>query len=107
MMAEPSEKSARDETDPLLACIDKGLDCFGKDVKLVIYWRLGHEFHMSKGAIPNDPEKFSSNLNEMFGACTKLVEKRIVMQLKERFGTLDLSNCDLTSAIKLASQSRR
>ena len=105
MSNESTDRSqARYQTDRLLSCIDRGLDCLGESVKPVIYWRLEHEYHISRKEIPIMPAKFSNNLKEMFGMGRKTVERKILEQLKVCYGTVNLSDCDFTSAIKLASR---
>jgi len=88
------------EMTRILEDIDRGLDFFGKGVKEVVYFKLNQSMKMERSDIVNEPEKFVSCLEEMFGIGSFRVEKSIMKEIANDFG-ID-HPVSLASAIKQA-----
>ena len=91
--------------DPLtriLDSIDRGLSVFGEDVKIAIYWILENEYKMRRRDSVIKPELFASSLRKVFGVGTKVVERKIVEQIRASFGIPTAAGEDLVSIINHA-----
>ena len=96
--------------DPLtriLDSIDRGLSDFGEDVKIAIYWRLENDYEMSRRDAVIKPELFASGLSKIFGVGAKVVERKIVAQIRASFGIPTAAGEDLVSIINHAKTMMR
>jgi len=70
----------------LLDAVDDGLNVLGENVRHLIYYHVGKEFHVSREEIPERLEAFHEALDSIFGAGAKIIERSIARSLYIRFG---------------------
>ncbi len=88
--------------DLVLSSIDRGLDTFGANVRIVIYYELQKLFGVSREEIPIKPEALTQTIEKIFGLGAQSVSRVILVKLEETTGIKDLSKHDLTQAIRTA-----
>lgn len=87
----------------ILACIDRGLDHLGENVKYVIYWHIENTFGLRKDKIPDSPEEFIRGLESMYGPGAKIIEKSMVREIVNEFG---IKANNFVEAIREAKKAR-
>lgn len=70
----------------LLEAIDEGLLTLGKSGREAIYFHLKNSYSLKKEEIPDKPEAFVKDLENLFGLGAEVVEKAIVKNLCLRLG---------------------
>ncbi len=70
----------------LLEAVDRGLMILGESVKQTLYFHLERMSPVQKKSIADNPQAFISNLEGIFGAGAKVIEKNIVEQLFSELG---------------------
>ncbi len=70
----------------LLIAVDYGLLALGENNKTAIYYHLKKSFRLEREKIPNDPEKFSQALHNIFGPGAEVIEKFVIKDLYSRLG---------------------
>ena len=83
----------------ILQYIDIGLDSFGENVRVVLYWKMERELGLMRENIPARPEIFVKSLQMMFGAGTRIVERTLIKEIKRSSGILNLPSDNLADAI--------
>src|SRR5271169_405367 len=96
------EKSAPYD-DQILACIDRGLDRVGPNVKYLVYWHLQKIGHVKRTDIPNHPENFVAGLRGLYRESAAGVEGAIVQEINISFGS-DFTTTQIVKAIDEARQ---
>ncbi len=99
------------DEEKILACVDEGIDVFGKTVKNVIYFRLKTLHNLDRKDIVRKPEIFSECLGGFFGERSFFVEQAIVASILGTFHLTDVSPTDnatraIVAARKLVQSSR-
>jgi len=89
--------------EQIVACIDRGLDRVGPNVKYLVYWHLQKIGHIKRTDIVVNPEKFVSGLRGLYKESAAGVERAIVQELNLSFG-LNYTPTQLVSAINEARQ---
>jgi hypothetical protein len=90
----------------VLSSIDSGLDTFGKNVRIVVYFELNKFFGVSRENIVLKPEALAQTIEKIFGLGAKPVNRVILTKLEETTGIRGLSDHDLTTAIRTAYHSQ-
>ena len=88
--------------DLFLSSIDRGLDTFGSNVRLVVYYELKNLFGITRDEIPLRPECFVKTIERLFGVGAKVVSRAIIKELEASSGVKDLSKKDLLTALRTA-----
>ena len=89
--------------DQIMACIDRGLDRVGPNVKNLVYWHLQKIGHIKRADIPNDPENFVAALRGLYRESAAGVERAIVQEINISF-ELVFSTTEIVKAIDGARQ---
>ena len=89
--------------EEVTACIDRGLDRVGPNVKHLVYWHLQKIGHINRTDIALNPENFVSALRGLYRESSAAVERAIIQELNASFD-LDFPPTHLTSAIAEARQ---
>jgi hypothetical protein len=89
--------------DQILACIDRGLDRVGPNVKYLVYWHLQKIGHLKRADIPNHSQKFVAALRGLYRESAICVERAIVQEINASFG-LTFSSTEIVKAIEQARQ---
>ena len=89
--------------DQVMACIDRGLDRVGPNVKYLVYWHLQKIGHIKRTDIPNNPESFVAALRGLYRESAVGVERAIVQEINISFG-LSFSTTEIVKAISEARQ---
>jgi len=85
------------------ACIDRGLERVGPNVKYLVYWHLQNVGHIKRSEIVAKPENFARALWGLYRESSAAVERAIIQELNSTFG-LDYPPTQLVSAITEASK---
>ena len=85
-----------------LSSIDRGLDVFGSNVRLVVYYELEKTFGISREDIPLKPDLFVETIDKLFSVGALTVSRAICKELEASSGIKDLSTKNLLSALKMA-----
>lgn len=80
----------------ILECIERGLDSFGQNVRLVLYWKMEQDLGLRRDDIPFKPELFAKSVEKMFGPGSRIVERVIAREIKRSSGVV---MDDMVSAI--------
>jgi hypothetical protein len=75
----------RASDEELLACIDRGLDKVGPNVKHLVFWHLDRVSHIRRADIPENPEKFLEGLRSLYRASAPAVERAILQEINSNF----------------------
>lgn len=89
--------------EEVTACIDRGLERVGPNVKHLVYWHLQKIGHINRTDIALNPENFVSALRGLYRESAAAVERAIVQELNVTFD-LDFPPGQLASAIAAARQ---
>src|SRR5438445_9662770 len=76
--------SETDFKSSIMKCIDSGLDVLGDVSKQVVYSYLAQN-QLSREMIPDKPWKFTETLKRLLGGGEEILERTIVMELKQAF----------------------
>jgi len=87
--------------EQIIACVDRGLDRVGPNVKYLVYWHIQKIGQIKRSEIITCPENFVSALRGLYRESATCVEKAIVQELNASFG-LNFSSTQLVGAIKEA-----
>ena len=71
-----------EDSENFLSLIDRGLDRYGDNVRLVVYYKFKEEFGLERKDIPRHTDKFIDTLNRFFGVCSKFVCASIATEIK-------------------------
>jgi hypothetical protein len=85
-----------------LASIDRGLDAFGSNVRLVVYFELNRLFGISREEIPLKPDRLVETIDELFGVGAFAVSRAILKELEASSGIKGLSQQNLLTALREA-----
>ena len=80
----------------ILECIERALDSFGQNVRLVLYWKMERELGLRRENIPFKPELFAKSVERMFGPGSRIVERVITREIEKSSG---VAMDDMVSAI--------
>lgn len=89
--------------EEVTACIDRGLERVGPNVKHLVYWHLQKIGHINRADIALNPENFVSALRGLYRESAAAVERAIVQELNAYFN-LDFPPAQLANAIAEARQ---
>ncbi|MHB8567607.1 MAG: hypothetical protein ACYC7D_13495 [Nitrososphaerales archaeon] len=90
----------------ILECVDRGLNALGPGINRVFYWHLENNLKITREEIPKRPEEVSKYLSFMFGVGSRVVENRIIHEIKIKFELEGLSEfASLSQAVQAASKS--
>jgi hypothetical protein len=92
----------KEDRDSFLSSIDRGLDSFGENVHVVVYFELKKSFGITREEIPIKPELFVKSVEKFFGVGAFAVSRSIRKELEETSGIKDLKSKDLLTALRLA-----
>ncbi|MGI0079721.1 MAG: hypothetical protein ACRECH_08855 [Nitrososphaerales archaeon] len=95
-----STNAEQEANSKIKNCIDQALDSYGDSVKQVIYWNLEKMFGITSDRIPENPEKFVSALEKIFGAGAGIVERTIINEISLVPGIGNLKSDDLVKALR-------
>jgi hypothetical protein len=87
--------------EQVTACIDRGLDRVGPNVKYLVYWHLQNIGHIKRAEITSNPENFAKALRGLYRESASGVERAIVQELNIAFG-LNFQPTQLVSAMNEA-----
>jgi len=85
-----------------LSSIDRGLDAFGSNVRVVVYFELEKLHRITREQIPLKPELFVATINKLFGVGASTVSRAVCRELEKSSGISGLSSKDLLTAIRTA-----
>ena len=85
--------------EKILECIDRGLDTFGANVRMVLYWKMEKDLNLRREDIPEKPETFTKSIENLFGAGSRIVERTLIKQLKQSSGIKSLPSDNLADTI--------
>jgi len=91
-----------DSNEQIIACIDRGLDRVGPNVKYLVYWHLQNIGHIKKADISSNPEKFASALRGLYRESAAAVERAIIQELNITFEL----NCPPTQIVNAIAESK-
>jgi hypothetical protein len=95
-------QEGREEQDFFLAALDRGMDTFGANVHMVVYFELKRSFGISRDEIPAKPDQFLKAVEKVFGVGSVAVFRSILKELEASSGIQGLSRKDLLSAMRIA-----
>jgi len=95
-----THKSSDEE---LLACIDRGLEKVGPNVRHLVFWHLQKVSHIRRNDIPENPEKFLQGLRSLYHESSPAVEQAILQEINSTFET-HFAQADFIKAISEARQ---
>jgi hypothetical protein len=75
----------RASDEELLACIDRGLEKVGPNVKHLVFWHLQRISQIRRADIPENPEKFLAGLRSMYHESAPAVERAILQEINSTF----------------------
>ncbi|MCL5067237.1 MAG: hypothetical protein M1368_02645, partial [Thaumarchaeota archaeon] len=67
---------------------DRGMAVLGESTCRAIFWRIERNNRLKHEEIPRKPEQFIRVLEEMFGPGAKLLEGKIVEEMKAKFSAI-------------------
>jgi hypothetical protein len=85
------------------ACIDRGLERVGPNVRYLVYWHLQNIGHLKRKDIVSNPENFANALWGLYRESSAAVERAIVQEINATFG-LSCQPTQLVAAIKSARE---
>jgi hypothetical protein len=85
-----------------LDALDRGLDVFGANVHVVVYFELNKMYGISREQIPSKPDLFIATIDKLFGVGAAAVSRAIRKELESATGIQDLSKKDLLTALRSA-----
>ena len=85
--------------EKILEYIDRGLDTFGVNVRMFLYWKMEKDLHLRREEIPEKPESFTKAIENFFGAGSRIVERTLIKELKHCPGIKTLHTDNLADAI--------
>ena len=88
--------------DSFLNAIDRGLDVFGSNVHIVVYFELQKSRRISREEIPLKPQLLVETINEFFGVGAAVVSRSIRKELEITSGIKELTSKDLLTALQTA-----
>lgn len=88
--------------DSFLNAIDRGLDVFGANVHVVVYFQLHKWRGISREEIPLKPQLLVETVNEFFGVGAAVVSRSIRKELEIASGVKGLTTQDLLTALRTA-----
>lgn len=89
--------------EQVAACVDRGLERVGPNVKYLVYWHLQNVGHVKRSEIVANPEHFARALWGLYRESSIAVERAIIQELNSTFG-LDYPPTQLVAAIKDANK---
>ena len=101
-----AKRNLEEERSPagafFLCSIDKGLDAFGANVRIVVYHELERRHGLKREDIPRKPDLFVETIENLFGVGTAAVSRAIRRELEISSGIKDLGGGDLLYALRTA-----
>jgi hypothetical protein len=88
--------------DSFLNAIDRGLNVFGENVHIVLYFELQKSQGISREEIPLKPQLFVEFVNQFFGVGAAVVSRSIRKELEITSGIKGLTSKDLLTALRTA-----
>jgi hypothetical protein len=88
--------------ESFLDAIDRGLDVFGANVHIVVYFELRKSHGISREDISLKPQLFVDVVNQFFGVGAAVVSRSIRKELEITSGIKDLTSKDLLTALRTA-----
>jgi hypothetical protein len=73
------------QIDDLVACIDRGLSCYGENTRLAVYQWLSEEEKITPNEILSKPEGLVRAVKSTFGLGYHLAEHMIVKEIQRQF----------------------
>ena len=85
-----------------LEALDRGLDVFGANVHIVVYFEMNKMYGISREQIPLKPDLFVATIDKLFGMGSAAVSRAVRKELEATSGIQDLSKNDLLTAMRTA-----
>ncbi len=90
----------QDSNQVLLECIERGLGFLDDSAKKCIFWHLKNEFGLDEPDIIRRSDDFIIALNKIFGDGSKMIEKRILEEISQKFRIGDRQISSFPDAVK-------